>query len=143
MMTGLFNCFNQKITRLLIFLRPKLRRFHNLLCTFGGTTSVVAELDDIAPLAAADTRETAVVGVSFASGTSAVTVCMPPPSLSMPRTRPRRVLRSLLMSPILLVGTVTWRVTIGSSKLGFACAKTWRKHWLAAVLNAASLLSTS
>ena len=55
---------------------------------------------------------------SSASGTSAMMVCRPSSSGSMPSTRPRRLVTSPMMSPVLSLGTWAFRVWMGSRMTG-------------------------
>ncbi len=64
------------------------------------------------------------------------------PSLSIPCTRARRVLRSPRTSPMCASGTVTSSSTTGSRSAGWASRNPSRKAILLAVRNAFSLEST-
>ena len=76
-----------------------------------------------------------------ASGTSAVTILLPPRE-SIPCTLARLLLRSLITSPMLLSGTVMSINMIGSSSTGLAFATASLKASLAAISNAMGFEST-
>ena len=63
--------------------------------------------------------------------------------LSMPRIRPRRLLKSPMISPMKLSGTYTCTLYIGSSRIGLASRQPFLKAIWLAILNAISEESTA
>ena len=79
---------------------------------------------------------------SSASGASAWSSVMPPPTEFMPRTEPRRFESTLMTSPCLSSGRSIFRLSTGSSRYGWASFMQSLNAIEAAVLNAISELST-
>ncbi len=107
----------------LVFLNPRATLgplVHDVLLDIRRDRLVGAELHRERALATGHTLQVGGVAQDFTSGTLAWIDCTPPGNASIPVIWPRLVARSAVMSPNLLSGTTTSKVTIGSSNTGRA-----------------------